>query len=325
MSTAAALPERAPSRYRVLRGKSISSSRPVGIFRDVASEIAQRSPRRRGRSNTASSRTGALTEQSPNVPPLPSYAFTPKITNIPPPPTFKFKDGVKHAGLKPSSAEAGPSTQREQPKERTGDVIDASAQAERDDAERRRIDEIEAAQWAEEVARLEAETDRILAEQKKRDLARLQTQLSTPPPKVRSPMLEKLAIFTRRKGSNFGSQPGTPTSTNTAVFSINMSRGSSLETPSSPLAPKFSPLANKHAPFGSDVPLSAINGPTERVSRVGKLEPLRIYTDPLPRESQSAVFRPPSHSQSLWRHRPLMFYAPHLNSCSTILVPPLAW
>ena len=277
----------------------MSSSTPVEIFRDVASEIAQRSPRRRGRSNTASSRTGPLAEQSPNVPPLPSYAITPKITYIPPPPTFKFNGGVKGVGHKPILTEAGPSTQREQPKQKTSDEFDASVQAERDDAERRRIDEIEAAQWAEEVARLEAETDRILAEQKKRDLARLQTQLSTPPPKVRSPIFEKLAIFTRRKGSNFGSQPGTPTSVNTAVFSTNMSRGSSLETPSSPLASKHSPLANKHTTFGSDVPLSAINGPSERVSYNDEFGVPDVYTNSLHRELLSVVFHPLLLSQSL--------------------------
>ncbi|TEA22397.1 hypothetical protein C8034_v004895 [Colletotrichum sidae] len=59
----------------------------------------------------------------------------------------------------------------------------------------------EAARWADEVARLEAETDRILAEQKRKDLARLQAQLAAvpdPPPRVRSPIVDKFAFFLRK-------------------------------------------------------------------------------------------------------------------------------
>ncbi|OLN84893.1 hypothetical protein CCHL11_03884 [Colletotrichum chlorophyti] len=83
---------------------------------------------------------------------------------------------------------------------------------------RQENEEDEAARWAEEVARLEAETDRILAEQKRKDLARLQAQLAAvpdPPPRVRSPIVDRFAFFLR-KGRK--SEPATLTKAQSTHF-----------------------------------------------------------------------------------------------------------
>lgn len=128
-------------------------------------------------------------------------------------------------------------------------------------------------QFAHEVARLEAETDRILAEQKKLDLARLQAQLVTPPPKSRRPLLDKLTFFSRNKRSTAGSsQPGTPSTIVSAIFSpafSQSSRDSSLEEPPTPSLPfvkmSFIQPGGKGIVPQFDAPLSASNG-GERVS-----------------------------------------------------------
>lgn len=78
--------------------------------------------------------------------------------------------------------------------------------------------------------RTEAEAERMLQEQKKLDLERLQKQLETLPPKAKKPVLEKLAIFGAKNKKVTPSQPNTPSTVNTTVFSPAMSRGSSLET-----------------------------------------------------------------------------------------------
>lgn len=158
--------------------------------------------------------------------------------------------------------------------------MDATAQAEKDDVSRRKKDEQDAADWAQEVARLEAETDRILAEQRKRDVARFQTHLRTPPPKSKMLVFDKLNLFTRRRVSPpTHIQPETPTSVNTAVFSHDGSRGSSLESaPSSPLAARSAKSPFRDQPLVFSMPFSAVNG-SDRVSKTLFGNSLRTSTD----------------------------------------------
>ncbi|QPG96826.1 hypothetical protein C2857_005334 [Epichloe festucae Fl1] len=127
-------------------------------------------------------------------------------------------------------------------------------------------------QFAAEVARLEAETDRILAEQKKLDLARLQAQLVTPP-KPKRQILEKLSFFSRGKRlTGTSSQPSTPSTVVSAIFSPTLShysRDSSLEEPLTPSNPSakmaFIEPGGKGIVPQMDAPISAINGGERRV------------------------------------------------------------
>ncbi|KAK2593850.1 hypothetical protein QQS21_008427 [Conoideocrella luteorostrata] len=127
---------------------------------------------------------------------------------------------------------------------------------------------------ADEVARLNAETDRILAEQKKLDLARLQAQLVTPP-KPKRQILEKLSFFTRSKRlTAASSQPGTPSTIVSAIFSPALSHysrdsDSSLEESPTSLIPNakmsFIEPGGKGIVPQMDAPVSAINGGERRV------------------------------------------------------------
>lgn len=134
------------------------------------------------------------------------------------------------------------------------------------EARPKEADDGEESRWAEEVARLEAETDRILAEQKKRDLARLHAQVATPPPKAKSIILERLTFFSRSVKKGYPrSQPGTPTSITSTIFSLDFSRAGSLET--SPVPDKMSFIEQGGGGIvpQTDAPTSAVNG-GERVS-----------------------------------------------------------
>ncbi|KHO01474.1 uncharacterized protein MAM_00475 [Metarhizium album ARSEF 1941] len=129
-----------------------------------------------------------------------------------------------------------------------------------------------------EVARLEAETDRILAEQRKLDVARLQAhQLVTPPPKPKRQLLDKLIFFSRSKRSAGGSQPATPSTVVSAIFSSPATSHSSRDdsiateepaaTPGLP-APKmgFIEPGGKGIVPQTDAPVSASNGGERRIT-----------------------------------------------------------
>lgn len=148
-------------------------------------------------------------------------------------------------------------------------------QMELDENQRRQKqqEEIEDALLADEASRMEAETDRILQQQKKLDLERLQKQLEELPPKAKKPILDKLTIFgAKQKKQPVMSQPNTPSTIATTVFSPAMSRGSSVETDPSAMAQQAMDEAARTSTgtgtgrlVGDDVPLSAVNG-RERVS-----------------------------------------------------------
>lgn len=100
----------------------------------------------------------------------------------------------------------------------------------------------------------EVDAHRMLQEQKKLDLERLQKQLETLPPKAKKPVLEKLAIFGAKAKKPIPSQPNTPSTVNTTVFSPTMSRGSSVETSPPDVLPNGSdelPITNAAVNDGS--------------------------------------------------------------------------
>lgn len=135
-------------------------------------------------------------------------------------------------------------------------------------------EQAQAARWADEVARLEAETDRILAEQKKRDLVRLQAQLAATPtktPNLKTGFFDKLVILSRGKKANaavaVASQPGTPGSLASTVFSLDFARssGSSFESAPSPGPMSSLEPGSKGILPQVDAPTTAVNG-GDRVS-----------------------------------------------------------
>lgn len=257
---------RSTSRYRTLRGKSISTPRVLDIFRD--SDEPEESPTRRMRSSSVHTlRAGRTGKSAPDVPPLPSYALTPKPVNIPPPPTFKNRDDGKIPTNAIQIQSAAGSVHR---KNVTEPLLEhsptASLQAK---SKSKRLvfgkKEIENEPLL-NTERLETEVQRSIAQQKKQDLARLQATLVTPPPK---PKTSLLSLFSRSKKLTTPTlvHPDTPSSFASTVFT---SRGNSLETASNPDSVKFSDFTEK--PESVSVPYSPASPTThapldfERVS-----------------------------------------------------------
>ncbi len=215
--TAAPVPPAKASRYRSLRGKSVSESRQADENGADPHEGGRGGGLRyssRKRSKTIAAAAVAAASGAPPVPPVPSsLPLAQRELNIPSKPG-KNKDGAKRptASLResetlgsipykfPAPPVSGvvladvpvataitvdtavePTRERRAPRQQQQQQ-QQQQQDDGDDEERRRRrrlqEDDEAARWADEVARLEAETDRILAEQKKRDLARLQAQLA---------------------------------------------------------------------------------------------------------------------------------------------------
>jgi len=254
---AAPTPPANVSRYRSLRGKSVSETRrdveralDENGDEDDGGFISRIGSRHRKRSKT-------VTDNTPPVPSIPSMPSVPVLplahreANIPPRAAAgsKWSGSLRQSetlGSIPSKFPIPPPPPPPPPASVAmaitadmvvGPTVDPEQQRRemelsllREDDERRRQEEAEAARWADEVARLEAETDRILAEQKKKDLARLQMQLATqhhvsPLGKPKSPVLEKFAFLTRGRRSN----AATLSPTSSACTSVDFSRATSLE------------------------------------------------------------------------------------------------
>lgn len=319
-ATTTALPP-SVSRYRSLRGKSVSSARTrtFDVFEDSNTDedgdgdVFGSPTRRRRRSKSvtgpASSSTTGKTPASPSrlrrgaagFPfPTSASALSPKPINVllasrpskaaakawadlKPPPSLpvdaarvqalnknkpKSKPKRPATPLVPVPIAVAPSTPTADTDADAGQHDPATPSAEFGPGPQHRHYESdeESARWAEEVARLEAETDRILAEQKKLDLVRLQATLVTPPPKPKSIIFERLAFFSRssRKGYG-GSQPNTPTTIASTIFSLDFSRTSSPEASPPPVQMSFIEQGGRGIVPQIDAPASAING-GERVS-----------------------------------------------------------
>jgi hypothetical protein len=125
-------------------------------------------------------------------------------------------------------------------------------------------EEDEAALYADEVARLEAENRRLIQEQKKLDLARLEATLQTPPQKLHRPrriILDKLPFLSRSRKSNASSsQPGTPITSASTFFSLDLSRESSPGETSPTYLMSFIVQGGRGVVPQIDAPNSAVNG-----------------------------------------------------------------
>ncbi|KAK5993441.1 hypothetical protein PT974_06872 [Cladobotryum mycophilum] len=281
-TTGALLPPPEPpqktSRYRSLRGKSVSSR--FNLFRDPD---AQDPPVPRIRSKSvAGIRNASISKPVPmptDIPPIPNFALSSKSPRGPKPPqSIAGDDDTRTPPSPPRSPRSlattttnttlevdSPLTKTEREIDELAAQLDLEVEAaqRKKEAEQKRKEEEEAARYAAEVARLEAETDRILAEQRKLDLARLQAQLSTPPQKPKRVILDKLTFLGRSKKSNTsGSQPpSTPSTIAPTIFTPDLSRSSSIEGSPPPERMSFIEPALK-----SDTPLSAINGGERRIT-----------------------------------------------------------
>lgn len=265
-------PPQKTSRYRTLRGKSVSShNRILSIF-SSSSSYAPDLPSHRLRSKSvAGLRNGSASISKPHplppdVPPIPSYVNGSKVNGLP-----------KRLPAPPTAAQDSAQSRTEKEIDDLAAQLDQEideAKRRKGDSQRRKEEEEarEAARYADEVARLEAETDRILAEQRKRDLARLQAQLSTPPQKKRV-ILDKLTLFSRPKKqtSSPNQPPGTPSTIAPTIFTPDLSRSSSIEASPPPERMSFIDQGPK-----SRAPISAING-GERVSGL-KLMALFLFS-----------------------------------------------
>lgn len=195
------------SRYRTLRGKSISETRTTAVgsspkeqVEHSTTSIFKSASRYRKRSKTVGSGDDVAQVVGPpppvpTVPPLPSLPLAQTQPNI-------WSRAAEGRGTKvqPNSGSVQHDENRQVTRAAASRMQVASAVSiatgaasppdcpieesreqrshqPSEEAERRHRDAIEAARWANEVARLEAETDRILAEQKRKDLARLQAEL----------------------------------------------------------------------------------------------------------------------------------------------------
>lgn len=258
---------RSTSRYRILRGKSISSPRVLDIFHD--SDKTQESPFHRLRSSSVHSLLAGKTDKSaPAVPPLPSYALTPKPINIPPPPGFTARTTVKRPeqAVQPSDIEDVDEKYHDAPYE------DQPATLQRTRSKSKRLGfsmDMLDQESASDASSQDAEALRII-EAKKQDLVRLQATLITPPPKAKTSLL---SLFSRSKKlappTPTITHPDTPSSVATTVFS---SRGNSLETSSNPDSIKYSDLLEKttatSTPTPTLTPVSQTQLSIERVSAV---------------------------------------------------------
>ncbi|OAQ99862.1 hypothetical protein LLEC1_06943 [Akanthomyces lecanii] len=211
---------RSTSRYRTLRGKSISTPRVLDIFRDSDQPDASPTPRTRS-SSVHTLRAERAGKSAPDVPPLPSYALTPKPVNIPPPPTFKNRDD----GKIPTNA--------------------MQIQSAAGSVHRKIVAEPGLEQSPTPSLQTKSKSKRLrsIAEQKKQDLARLQATLVTPPPK---PKTSLLSLFSRSKKLTTPTlvHPDTPSSFASTVFT---SRGNSIEAASNPDSVKLLDLNEKTA------------------------------------------------------------------------------
>ena len=282
--------DQAVSRYRSLRGKSVSSvhrnkNKTFDVFSDAEDVKLEDHPalRRRSKSaispkqqptagvlslptananakanaNTANANasTTPLTSKSVNIPFQPSSTnVKSKLENTRPADLARLKALNKRSSRE--NLEATTPTKAAKP------ILKKKAHEDR-------VEEDEAEHWAEEVARLEAETDRILAEQKKRDLARLQAQLAaaaSPKPKPKRLILDKLTFLTKGNRSN-ASSPATPTRSSPRSYPLVWSPGTTnFDGSISPDTMAFI----EHGGAGGlvpqiDAPTSASNG-GERVS-----------------------------------------------------------
>lgn len=329
------------SRYRSLRGKSVSSPRDFGVFRDddipqsdsilAGLEQSDSLNSLRSRSKSVSYHGNATgSKDPPPVAPAPTRGIlSPRSINISAPSGRKILENIKSpifssaippwksfskinksankdvGGTDGDCTAAGPQSQnqvdnpegQEQGQQHghlsndRGDSVQlpkaesANEPAVEDEPKEPKDDSAvsdikqgshkDTDHLADEVARLEAETDRILAEQKKLDIARLQAHLVAPPPKPKRQLLDKLIFFSRGKRSTGASQPGTPSTIVSAIFSPATSHSSrdSIGEPATPSLPGLSAFKMSFiAPGGkgvvpqTDAPVSASNG-GERVSR----------------------------------------------------------
>lgn len=263
------------SRYRSLRGKSVSSPprnyKPFDIYRDDGEDDSQddgpdASPTR-GRSLSAAAMRGNAAKRIPEKgrqtpiarPPLPTIksALNPKPINLSSPNTsnrFHLQASKSVGFVRPTTPE---------PRPRQEDLIGGDI-----GKNQKPNDRAEAARWADEVARLEAETDRILAEQKKRDIARLQAQLAaapSPKPKPKRLILEKFT-FLRSPRPNAPGFPTTPKSAPAKILAFTWSpaTANANRTPSFESMRIIEPGGKGIVPQ-IDAPTSASNG-GERVS-----------------------------------------------------------
>lgn len=313
------------SRYRSLRGKSVSSPRRAfDVFEDnrddegdETGDSEETPTRRRRRSKSLSTaKSGTAAGRRGGFPTSATTALTPKPINLfpgtknssrksandpapkawadlKPPPALPIdvvrlqalnkraeeleKEFAENpvespaaespaATLAPNSIDTAAAAEPATP---TTPLTPSSpfAPADRPPSRPQETDEDEEARCAAEVARLDAETDRILAEQKKKDLLRLQAQLATtPPPKPKSLILEKLTFFSRSAKKAYPrSQPGTPTTIASTIFSLDFSRASSLEVTPPPDKMSFIEQGGRGIVPQTDAPTSAVNG-GERVS-----------------------------------------------------------
>ncbi|EJP68532.1 uncharacterized protein BBA_02534 [Beauveria bassiana ARSEF 2860] len=241
------------SRYRMLRGKSSSSPRVLDIFRD--SDKLEESPTRRLRSSSVHTlKAGPGDKNVPDVPPLPSYVLTPKPVNIPPPATFKSQDEEK----KPDSAAevqkvvADDVHEKNSTTEASGEPSLLPLQQTKSKSKRlmfgKKELESEPLPGAEG---LDLEVQRNTSERQRPDPPRLQATLATPPPPPkRKPSL--FGLFSKgKKLSPTPTQPDTPSSVATTVFT---SRGSSLETASNPDSLGIPSVVDKPASYTTHRP-----------------------------------------------------------------------
>ncbi|KAJ2977578.1 hypothetical protein NQ176_g4295 [Zarea fungicola] len=243
---------RSTSRYRTLRGKSISSPRVLDIFRD-SSGSQDSSPLRRLRASSVHSMRGFKAENNaPDVPPLPSYALTPKPVNIPPPPTFKNRDDLK----RPESAAQAVAAPDDLQEPFHSEPYENHPSPTQQPKSKPKLlgfgkkDLAEAEPLPTAPVYMEPDVQQAIAEQKKKDLARLQATLSTPPPKHKSSLL---SLFSRSKKAATPTiaHPDTPSSIATTVFT---SRANSLETASNPDSIKFLDSIEKIASPSTSTP-----------------------------------------------------------------------
>ncbi|KAM3514918.1 hypothetical protein MY11210_001396 [Beauveria gryllotalpidicola] len=217
------------SRYRILRGKSISSPRVLDIFRD--SDKLEESPIRRLRSSSVRTwKSGPGDKNVPDVPALPSYVLTPKPVNIPPPATFKSQDEEKRPDSAAEVQTAADDVHEKYSTEPTGEPSLPPLQQTKSKSKRLVFGKKELEnEPLPGTEGLDTELQRDISERQRPDLPRLQATLATPPPK-RKPSL--FGLFSKgKKLSPTPTHPDTPSSVATTIFT---SRGSSLETASNP-------------------------------------------------------------------------------------------
>ncbi|KAJ0114927.1 hypothetical protein J7T55_004670 [Diaporthe amygdali] len=252
------------SRYRSLRGKSVSESRAAidnALGHDRLDRPEQSSPplkstfKRRSKSlgqiNTSDVRPFTPHYSVPPVPPLPLSQYQQSIISRPTKPeNITVPDsGTEVQCEEPDrllSPRAAPSPPMPDPPSMATAITADVAVCEGYDSERERWKREDDKWMAQErrilskeesdklADKLEDETDRILAEQKKLDLVRLHQQLvATQSPvllspsafKPKSPVLEKFNFFNRARNSKAATL--SPTSSTTA--SVDISRTHSLD------------------------------------------------------------------------------------------------